>query len=465
MRDSIKDALFNRPSIKIHAAEPGVRARKGWMRCQIGQNVQFSTAKLETYCIAEWDPVVYDALLVAAAVEFADRTQRRPSLSWQREIDLIIPVHDPDRWGDRQVSESLLDVLNFLTGDRWKIAFCVRNQEVPALRQGKFSLPTELSAVIPFSDGLDSRCVAGILGREMGDKLIRVRLGSKTCDGKALSCQRQPFTSVPYHVRSGKRAFAESSARSRGFKFALLSGLAAYLAKAGEVIVPESGQGALGPALVTVGQGYEDYRSHPLFTDRVERFLMALLQHRVKFNFPRLWHTKAETLKKFVEECSDRSSWSGTWSCWQQTRQVSVGGKKRQCGICAACLLRRLSVHAAGLAESKQTYVWEDLTAKTFEAGAAMAFAPKKITRALREYAVAGTLHLDQLAGLRKSTANSHMIDLSTFQLGQSLNLAEADIRSRLDRLLLQHEREWKGFVHSLGRASFLANWATEAQS
>jgi hypothetical protein len=270
---------------------------------------------------------------------------------------------------------------------------------------------------------------------------------------------------VPYRVRPGKRPFVESSARSRGFKFALLSGLAAYLAKAGQVVVPESGQGALGPALVTVGQGYEDYRSHPLFTDRMEKFLEELLRYRVRFKFPQLWHTKAETLKKFVDECKDGSSWSGTWSCWQQTRQVSVDGKKRQCGICAACLLRRLSVHAAGLAESKQTYVWENLSARTFEAGAAASFAAKKVTRALREYAIAGTLHLDQLAGLRTSGANARMLDLSTFQLSRSLGLAEADVRSRLDRLLLQHEREWKGFVDSLGRTSFLADWASQARS
>ncbi len=50
-----------------------------------------------------------------------------------------------------------------------------------------------------------------------------------------------------------------------------------YLAGASRVIVPESGQGALGPALVPVGQAYVDYRSHPLFTERMERFLAALL--------------------------------------------------------------------------------------------------------------------------------------------------------------------------------------------
>ncbi len=465
MKNEAEGALSARPLISIHVVERGVRTRTGWMRCEIGQNVEFTTGKLESYCIAKWDEIVYDALLVAAAAEFADRTQRRPSRTWLREFELMIPVHDPDRWHDSQVTGSLHDALNFLTGDRWKIEFCSRNKRLTPPGQSQFNIPAGPSAVIPFSDGLDSRCVAGIMGREMGDRLIRVRLGSKICEGKALSSQRQPFTSVPYHVRPGKRAFVESTARSRGFKFALLSGLAAFLAKAGEIIVPESGQGALGPALVAVGQGYEDYRSHPLFTDRMEKFLAALLQHKVKFKFPQLWHTKAETLRKFVEECSDGSSWSGTWSCWQQARQVSVDGKKRQCGICAACLLRRLSVHAVGLSEPKDTYVWENLSAATFSAGAAPSFPPKKITRALREYAIAGTLHLDQLAGLRNSAANSRMLDLRAFQLSRSLGLTEGDARSKLDRLLLQHETEWKSFMHFLGTGSFLANWATEGQS
>jgi hypothetical protein len=92
---------------------------------------------------------------------------------------------------------------------------------------------------------------------------------------------RYPFTSVPYQVTPGVGESTESSARSRGFKFALISGLAAYLAKANQVIVSESGQGSLGPVLVTVGQAYEDYRTHPLFTERMEKFLGALLNHQV----------------------------------------------------------------------------------------------------------------------------------------------------------------------------------------
>jgi hypothetical protein len=122
-----------------------------------------------------------------------------------------------------------------------------------------------------------------------------------------------------------------------------------------------------------------------------------------------------------------------------------------------------LSLHAAGLAEPMTTYVWEDLGAPTFEAGAAAAFDRKKVTRAMREYAIAGTLHLDHLAGLLHSSTNAPMLNLSALQLSQSCGLPSAEARARLNRLLVQHETEWKGFMHSLGPSSFLANWANYA--
>jgi 7-cyano-7-deazaguanine synthase in queuosine biosynthesis len=448
------------PAIGVDVTEEGARPRRGRLKCQIGRNVEFSTQRLETYCFTDWQPIVFDALLLAAAVEFADRTQRRAAYRWDREIELRIPVHDPDRWNDGWVLKSLHDALDFLTGDRWQVSFTARSTPVNPLTQCHLELPQGLTAVIPFSDGLDSRAVAGLMSRELGDRLIRVRLGSKTSDARTLSRKRQPFTSVPYRVRAGKQEFVESSARSRGFKFALISGLAAYLVKAGEIIVPESGQGALGPALVTVGQAYEDYRSHPLFTERIERFLAALLGHQVHFQFPQLWHTKAETLAKFVKDCGPDSGWSDTWSCWQQTRQVSVEHKKRQCGICAACMLRRMSVHAAGLKESEKTYVWEDLGAESFSDGAAPGFDEKKITSKMRQYAIAGTLHLDHLATLLPSRTNLRTLDLTAFQLSKSLGLPEAEVRTKLTRLLTQHGHEWKDFVNSLGKNSFVAGWA-----
>lgn len=456
-----KEGPMAHPVLAIDVVEAGARARRGWLRCELGNNITFNLADLETYFFAEWNPTAYDALLVAAAVEFADKTQRRPGLTWQREFELNIPVHNPAHWSDKRVSETLKDALTFLTGDLWEINFYQRLQQLERPRQGQLTLQQGTTAVIPFSDGLDSRAVAGLMAREMGDQLVRVRLGTKGYDGHVPG--KRPFTSIPYDVSAGAKDFVESSARSRGFKFALVSGLAAFLAKASQIIVPESGQGALGPALVVVGQGYEDYRSHPLFTERMERFLYALLGQHVRFQFPRLWHTKAETLQKFVKECDDGSSWNKTWSCWQQNRHSSVDGKRRHCGICAACMLRRLSVHAAGLTESPETYVWEKLDAPSFAEGAASTFPEKKITGKMRQYAIAGALHLDHMAGLRSSPANAGMLKLTAFQLSRSLALPEAETRVKLDRLLEQHQGEWRNFMISLGQSSFMTRWAVAA--
>ena len=465
MKPNNKELAFVRPRLAVHVAEPGTRTRRGWVRCQIDENVSFSTESLESYFFARWEPLAYDALLLAAAAEFADRTQKRSAYIWERELNLAVPVHEPDRWNDQRVTDTLQDALAFLTGDRWSVEFYKRTVPPNQPRQGQLAINADVEAVIPFSNGLDSRAVAGLLSQELGDKLVRIRLGAKVQEGEGLSRQGEAFTSVPYKVKAGERRFVDSTARSRGFKFALISSLAAFLSGARLVIVPESGQGALGPALVPVGQAYEDYRSHPLFTRRMEKFIKALLGYDVRFVFPRLWHTKAETLKTFVDTCDTRSSWSGTWSCWQQNRQVSVDHKKRHCGICAACMLRRLSVHAAGLAESKDRYVWEDLSARSFFEGVADSFPSKKITLAQREYAIAGTLHLDHLAVLPDSSVNAQMVDLTTFQLSDTLALPQAEVRSRLIRMLKQHSREWINFVSSLGQDSFIADWAVSARS
>lgn len=451
------------PVLHVEVHEPGGRTSSGWLSCMIGEHLHFSTEELSYYCFARWQPVVFDALLVAAAVEFCDRSQKRAVHHWAREFHLRIPVHELDRWNQGKVKKTLRDALSFLTGDRWYIEFTPRKVPQPVPDQSHFEISGTSHAIVPFSEGMDSRAVASLVAKELGkDKILRVRLGSKASDKESPTHYGHPFASVPYRVHEGSSSFTETSARSRGFKFASISGLAAYLTKASQVIVPESGQGSLGPAFVPVGQVYEDYRNHPLFMDLMESFLESLLEYRPRYYFPRLWHTKGETLRDFVRECEDGPTWGSTWSCWQSARQSSVDGHKRQCGICAACMLRRQSVHAAGLTENKESYIWENLGASTFEKGAATNF--KGITNAMREYAIAGTLHLDHLATLRSSEAGRNTVDLCAFQLSRSQKLQEEDVSAKLGRLLDQHEREWRSFMNSLGKRSFLAHWVADAR-
>ena len=121
------------PIHRVDIVEPGVPARQRHIRCEIGENLQFDTAGLEAYCFANWDARVFDAFVLAAAVQFCDHTKTRPSARWGREIILRVPVHDPAHWRSAAVSEALQRALEFLTGDRWHIEFVARKRpEAPA---------------------------------------------------------------------------------------------------------------------------------------------------------------------------------------------------------------------------------------------------------------------------------------------------------------------------------------------
>lgn len=440
------------PVTRVDVCEDGRRPSRGWRCCRIGQKIKFDTKGLESYCFANWEPMIYDALLLTAAVDFCDRNTRRPAHGWGRQFDLRIPVHDPDRWSDN-VSDLLHEVLSLLTGDRWHITFRPRVSAASVPRQGNFELPDLTSIIVPFSEGLDSHIASALVEQREKRKLVRVRLGAGRGNGK---CANQPFASVPYSVKPDRYRFVESSARSRGFKFTMLSGIAAYLTKASEIMMPESGQGALGPVLVPVGHAYGDCRNYPRFTGKMAQFLTALLSHKVGFSFPRIWYTKGETLREYA--MSFGNTWSDTRSCWQQSRQVSVNGHRRQCGICAACMLRRLSVHAAGLKERAETYVWENLSSPTFEQGAAPGFI--RVTRALREYAIAGTLHLDHLAAISSSPQAIASSRRCASQIAAPLGLSPEEAMKRTDSLLSRHAEEWRVFVESLGPNSFVGKWA-----
>lgn len=447
----------NKRVSRIDVVEAGQTARHGTVACELNRNIKFSTEALQQYLFVTWEPVIFDALLVAAAVEFCDKLVARPQMTWRRRFALRIPVHEVDRWTAAPTNTAIIEALQFLTGDKWEIEFVARTRAEPPPGSPVLNFPAAQRAVIPFSEGMDSRAVAGLMEAKHGENLVRVRMGKKTNDRPSAYGQRGLFTSVPYDVRKDKYRFKEGTGRSRGFKFAIVSGLTSYLLKADEIILPESGQGALGPVLLPVGQGYEDYRNHPLFTVRMERFLEALFGHRVRYAFPRLWHTKGETLRAYAEQYNGRSDWHSTRSCWQQSRHVSVEGRRRQCGVCAACMLRRLSVHAAGLTEAADTYVWESLDTPTFRQGAAEKFAHH--TEALREYAIAGVLHMDHMADLASKKNQEDVVKRHAAELAWALKIPGDEAEKNLSSMLATHAAEWQGFLATLGELSFVRQW------
>ena len=441
----------------VDVVEAGARRRKGMVACRLGRNINFDLEALESFSSIKWDTAVYDSLVVAAVVEFCDRSLARSAMNWGRKFSVYIPVHDLDKWSNKTVTRALVAALNLLTGDDWHFEF--RPRKVPATppAQDRMRFPLNAEAVIAFSDGMDSRAVAGLESHRLGNRLVRVRVGSKQHDISKKDRREMPFASLPYTVKLEGGRNAESSARSRGFKFSVVSTMAAYLIDVRAVIIPESGQGALAPAFLPVGQGYEDYRSHPVFAALMARFFNALLGYQIKYQFPRLWMTKGETLREYVDVCGIDALWGNTRSCWQQSRQVAVSGERRQCGVCAACVLRRLSVHAAGLSEPSDNYVWESLKAPTWEDGAAKEFT--NFTPALREYSIAGVLHFEHFASLRDSAQYELVKRRGANELARALSEPTEAVNKNLDRLLRQHAVEWAAFTDDLGSRSFVKKW------
>jgi hypothetical protein len=443
------------PLYRVDVLEDERSPADGRHACVIGRHIKFSTEALESYCFANWQPVVYDLLVLAAALEFADKSCVRPNYAWGRKFDLELPVHDLALWQSTAVAVSLREALEFLTGDTWTLSFRRHRAPLDPPHRNELLLPTVTTAVIPYSDGLDSRAVAALIGAQLKAGLVRVRLGS--ANDPSARVKRLPFAAIPYKVSVDVKN-REGSGRSRGFKFTLVAGIAAYLAGAQRVVMPESAQGALGGTLVPVAYAYEDYRNHPLFTARMTRFLRAVLGSDIGYEFPRLWHTKAETVRASLEFVSPGDLLS-TRTCWQQSRQVSVDHHRRQCGVCAACLLRRMSLHAAGIDEPAEAYVWENLSAPEFKSGAAPAFNPKLNTGRQREYAIAAVLHLEHMAELNQSPVHAETLAHNTYLLAQSIGHPLPEVTDALNRVLDQHRNEWNSFKTSIGADSFMADW------
>ncbi len=440
----------------VDVVDAGARVRDGADRAELGVAIQLSTEGLESYFFADWRPILFDLLVVAAAAEYCDAAKARSTVSWTRVFDVRVAVHDVKLWSSPPVKASLEEALTFLTGDNWTFSFSARRQSADSVRQASLHLPPAAKAIMPYSDGLDSRAVHALTAQAAGGAgLVRVRLGSVGFDEPQRQRRRAAFTLVPYKVKVPRRK--ESSARPRGFKFAVVTGVAAQLAGVARIVVTESGQGAFGPMMAVSGQIYPDYRVHPLFTARIEQLFEALVGSTARYEYPRLWSTKGETLAE-AAALPNPPSWSDTRSCWQQSRHCSVDEHRRQCGICAACMLRRMSMFTAGLPEPADTYVWENLSAPSFEAGVAEGFTA--ITGALREHAIAGVLHMDHLADLATAPSAARAVRRIARETAEVLREEPIEVEGRLRSLLARHAAEWRRFLESLAPDSFVRGLA-----
>ena len=452
------NAMGNFPKVSVRKLQvleegnnPPRRNLEGWTFATIGSEIRCDKDIFDSYSYEGWTSIHHDLLIVCAAVEYADRRWGRSALQWSRSMHVTIPVIELATWLDTNLQQNLRDTLRHLTGDEWQFAF-VQNEggasDKP--RQRPLFPKQHKKFAIAYSEGLDSLCVSGL--HNENDIAVCVRVAKHKQRRRK---DERPFDRLPFDV--SVKPSAEDSARSRGFKFAAITAIAAHLSKVTRIIVPESGQGAIGPVLLPLRNIYPDYRNHPAFFRLMEKFIQALLGISITYEQPRLWYTKGQTIAAFLAKPNVTAEQvNNTRSCWQQRANVRMGGKLLQCGVCAACQLRRMSLHAARIEEPEGTYTISDLKAERFSEAL-----PRqnsfRVTATLRDFGYMGARHLQQLADF--STEADAKLKPYALELAEALGTSMDNAHTHLRDMLCCHSEEWKAFAKAQGEQSFLKLW------
>jgi len=303
---------------------------------------------------ADWSPTVLDLVEIAGAILLADRLVRRPAGQWgTRHLGLEVPVRDPIFWNS--LGNTLSHTLATLTDDQFSFWFYRAAEKDPPRRKQVLARHTAAKVAL-FSGGLDSGAAAASFAHSSIDVIYvtHYTTGLRHIQGLlrdiCVTCGQE---SIPPHAqfymipqKSIASKLAENSRLTRPFFFGSLALATAILAGAAEVCICENGPLAINlpltPAMVPTKH------AHSRFLSAMQHLAVAIFDKEIRFQNPFELRTKGEMARIFAPhpELALRTN-----SCWN--RQFSgrgTGYGQGHCGHCIPCLVRYMSLQAAGIA-------------------------------------------------------------------------------------------------------------------
>jgi 7-cyano-7-deazaguanine synthase in queuosine biosynthesis len=302
---------------------------------------------------------------IAATAYAADRStlRRAGGSNWsQRELEITVPVSDPDRW--RPLADRLAALLGFLSGDTWTLDF-VRSRwpkekvvDHPPDRPGRALL---------FSGGADSAIGALVSRQELGDEphilvshfgptaLPALQRSIADAIAGLLRGPAQIHQQIHFSRRSAQPNGAafddEYSTRSRSLLF-IGFGLAVASIYGVPLWIPENGFASLNPPLGPDRRGSLSTRTtHPFFLEGLGNLLHEAGAHAELTN-PFQDSTKGEIFSRAAEIVGPKKA----SALLSKTLSCAHTGHKRHgysiligCGVCFGCLVRKAAFAAAGL--------------------------------------------------------------------------------------------------------------------
>ena len=321
-----------------------------------------------------------DLVVLAALVTAGDTRvsrSRNGQDGWTREIDLYVPVTDPDVWTG--ATADIEYILKFLTGDRWRLVFRPLPLGVsfvrPDMESERATLVDEVSLL---SGGLDS-FIGAIDMLSSGRRPLFV---SHYWDSETANAQRRVIEALgqrfqgsdvrSLRVRVGfdendlPTGEKENSQRGRSFLFYSLAALcAASLGQeVAKVRIPENGLIALNVPADPLRLGPLSTRTaHPHFIAGMNR-LVQRIGLSVELVNPYRHLTKGE----MVEACRDgpflQAEVGKSMSCSSPAKVRYRGMSPRHCGYCVPCLIRRASLKKGLSVDDPTEYAIPDLRSR-----------------------------------------------------------------------------------------------------
>lgn len=299
----------------------------------------------------QWNNKSLDLIEIACAVLFSDRLAKKPKGIYSvRQISLKIPVREPKLWNSCR--QHLNHLISFLSNDIYDLSFYCKKEGISTLKD---SIKISAEKIVLYSGGLDSSVAAANFAKA-GVKAIYVTeyVTGITDIHNLLAdiCKTFGNGSKPLHATfyvspkaNMARLFKENTRRTRTF---LYSSLALALAGAlgiWEISICENGPLALNLPFIPSMQPTR--HTHIDFLRGMEELSEIVFNKKIRFTNPYELKTKGEMTKVFnsYPKLALRTN-----SCWY--RQFSGLGKhygKGHCGHCIPCLVRLVSLKAAGI--------------------------------------------------------------------------------------------------------------------
>lgn len=340
-----------------------------------------------------------DLIDLARALYIVDRflpRHRDAERTDARDIHLILPVRVPERWNQPELNELLHRTLEFLTQDRWHLEFVARSlpakshsntqvlllpadYAVDQLEFGLYSGGAD-SSMGTLLNGLRHQNKTQVLIAATGSNLQKYQRASSNHMSKVLQSQgAQRLVDVTFEttvkhaavrqlrqIEANKRLREESSQRTRGFLFTAIGAVVAASSGGTTLNVYENGVGAINLPYSRASVGADHTRSmHPRFLVLMSELLSALFDHPFRIHNP-FWFTTKGQMATQVAQAGLDAVLKTTVSC-EQTIGRGIGPmplsgrRETHCGICTSCLLRQVSLRAAGVEDAKYTHALETL--------------------------------------------------------------------------------------------------------